>query len=255
MFRGKTPLAFVLLLFVFVLAGAGCIPHPAAIPSVVEASSLEDLDSSDVAFLQEKILATSSSSLRRISRIDAWSIPKGIQEMQMFQGISLDGDQAVFGFAEQPNINNPDWEADGASYGYGEETWVPLTFAGVLFSRDGGKIWSPLFSIPIFTTVATLNPSLEAFGPFNPVGMFIQNHVLWLDLANANRMASGEGILVRYSTTDGQVWNRDSCYKFLPEDYYDLSQPPEIYEHYGNAPIRPDRLKAVVCPEYVSQIL
>lgn len=248
-------MAFVLLLFVFVLAGAGCIPHPAAIPSVVEASSLEDLDSSDVAFLQEKILATSSSSLRRISRIDAWSIPKGIQEMQMFQGISLDGDQAVFGFAEQPNINNPDWEADGASYGYGEETWVPLTFAGVLFSRDGGKIWSPLFSIPIFTTVATLNPSLEAFGPFNPVGMFIQNHVLWLDLANANRMASGEGILVRYSTTDGQVWNRDSCYKFLPEDYYDLSQPPEIYEHYGNAPIRPDRLKAVVCPEYVSQIL
>jgi len=253
----------ILSLLALVFVGFGCTSRPTVEPAPVVPVSetmaspkpfvrhpLDADDESSIAFN-----VTHNTPLNSVSREKWWVVPDGIDPMQMTHGASsATDDQTLFAFVEQPNQSNPLWLASGTSlFGRpGQDAYTAVQFAGVLFSRDSGLTWRTAFSIPPVSPTGRMEGDLP---PFNPVGMFTEKGRLWLDVMDGAGAGSGEGTLVRYSTTNGTEWTQESgCYYFLPESYYDLSTLGETYDHYGNAPIRPHGLTATVCPAYVSQL-
>jgi hypothetical protein len=85
---------------------------------------------------------------------------------------------------------------------------------GVLILRPGSSEWEKFYTIAHLT---------DADGPlkFNPVGVFEQNSALYIDIVDNRGAGSGEGNLVRLTTTDGgKTWKQTGCYYFTPEKYY-----------------------------------
>ncbi len=252
----------ILSLLAVVLFGFGCAPQGTVAPASsvltpeietgTKAFALESLGVDDVATIQKAL--ASGSELSHIVKSDAWKIPGGVDPMQISRGATFSSENAIFAFVEQPNQSNPLWLASGVSlFGRpGLESYPPVNFAGMLLSRDGGSTWRTVFSLPPVSPTGQNEGSLP---PFNPVGMFVEKGLLWLDVVDASGAGSGEGTLVRYSSADGFAWKKaDGCFYFITESYFDLSKLPETYTDYGNAPIRPHGVKAIDCPAYVSQL-
>ncbi len=249
--------SFVVLSFLFfALAGSGCVKtipseptgSDAGVVSALRPFVTASLTADDVAEIRARIAAGATSA-----RVPAtsWSVPDGIDPMQMSQGVSL-AEGVAFAFVEQPNLWNPLWHASGESaFGKPGDAWTAVNFAGVLFTRDGGTTWSQTFSIPPVAGTARQDGDLT---PFNPMGMFLENGSIWLDVVDDGGAGSGEGIDVRYSSTDGAAWKRTGCYYFNPDVYFDVSKLTGTYTHYGFVPIFPHALEAVRCPAYAASL-
>jgi len=89
-----------------------------------------------------------------------------------------------------------------------------IKWAGVLVSKDNGLSWNDFF--------VTDNP-IDHKGnevKYNPVGMFVNNNKLYLDISDDRGAGSGEGNLLRYYTEDGKTWVREDCFYLIPENYF-----------------------------------
>ena len=109
----------------------------------------------------------------------------------------------IFQFIRQPNLNTPLSISNS-----------DIKYKGVLYSKDNGLSWSDLFIID--------NP-INYNGDevkYNPVGMFVNNNKLYLDISDDRGAGSGEGNLLRYYTEDGEIWTRDTCLYLIPENYF-----------------------------------
>lgn len=91
-----------------------------------------------------------------------------------------------------------------------------VSWHGVIRSKDNGQSWEKFFTITDPIDVET-NTRVK----YNPVGGFMENSKLYIDIANDRGVGSGEGQLVRFWTAnDGQTWTQEDCYYFIPERYY-----------------------------------
>jgi|GEM_PF-3066054 hypothetical protein len=250
-------------LFTIMLTGAGCatsLPTTAPVPQnpALKPVTIVPLNADDQKAIKDFV--ASGSPLVRILPASDWVIPDGIDPAQVEFGSAIQSPEIVFGYVEQPNSSIPLWHASGSSaFGAaGQADWASVNFAGVIFSRDSGKTWREAFSIPIYPFDQTY--TAEGFRPFNPVGMFTENNLLWLDIVDDGGAGSGEGVLVRYSSPDGVKWTRtNDCLYFVPESYFELSDPAGPY---WAATIRPHNLAKYsasdslhqACPGYVSQL-
>ena len=113
----------------------------------------------------------------------------------------------IFQFIRQRNLNTPLPISDNN-----------FKWAGVLYSENSGLSWNNFFVID--------NP-IDYNGnevKYNPVGMFVKNNKLYLDISDDRGAGSGEGNLLRYYTEDGKTWVRDECLYLIPEEYYFINK-------------------------------
>ncbi len=124
----------------------------------------------------------------------------------------------IFQFISQPNLNIP------LSISSSD-----IKYKGVLYSKDNGSSWNDLFVID--------NPKDYKGNEvkYNPVGMFVKDNKLYLDISDDRGAGSGEGNLLRYSTEDGKIWTRDSCLYLMPELYFNGSDGIEPFVITGNS--------------------
>ncbi len=124
----------------------------------------------------------------------------------------------IFQFIRQPNLNTP------LSISSSD-----IKYKGVLYSKNNGSSWSDFFVID--------NPK-DYNGnevKYNPVGMFMKNNKLYLDISDDRGAGSGEGNLLRYYTKDGKIWTRDSCLYLIPELYFNGSDGIDPFTITGNS--------------------
>ena len=124
----------------------------------------------------------------------------------------------IFQFIKQPNLNTP--------------LSIPssdIKYKGALYSRDNGSSWNDFFVID--------NPKDYKGNEvkYNPVGMFVKDNKLYLDISDDRGAGSGEGNLLRYSTEDGKIWIRDSCLYLMPELYFNGSDGIKPFAITGNS--------------------
>ena len=124
----------------------------------------------------------------------------------------------IFQFIRQPNSNTP------LSISSSD-----IKYKGVLYSKDNGSSWSDFFVID--------NPTdyNDNEVKYNPVGMFMKNNKLYLDISDDRGAGSGEGNLLRYYTEDGEIWTRDSCLYLIPELYFNGSDGIDPFTITGNS--------------------
>ncbi|MCK5123274.1 MAG: hypothetical protein KAQ87_03970 [Candidatus Pacebacteria bacterium] len=124
----------------------------------------------------------------------------------------------IFQFINQRNLNTPLPISDN-----------DIKWAGVLYSEDNGSSWSDFFVID--------NPTdyNDNEVKYNPVGMFMKNNKLYLDISDDRGAGSGEGNLLRYYTEDGEIWTRDSCLYLIPELYFNGSDGIDPFTITGNS--------------------
>jgi len=176
------------------------------------------LDESDVETI--RTLAAGGMRLTQVEEPEGWQVPEGLDPRRMTVGAQATPDVA-FAFVQQPSMNIP-------LHGVNRNTFEQFAYTGVLFTRDGGKTWRSAFSVP---------PVMDESGIFvayNPIGMQAKGGVYLLDVLDAAGAGSGEGQLVRFSTTDGRFWTRVGCFYMVPETYdEDLTAEPEACATYA----------------------
>lgn len=109
----------------------------------------------------------------------------------------------------QPNINYP----------LRDQKPVAIKWAGVLVSHDQQKTWQKFFILPEpeYKNIEGTEVRLS----LNVVGIFLDENKLFVDIADALGAGSGEGNLLRISSSDGgRTWEKEGCYYFIPENYY-----------------------------------
>lgn len=129
---------------------------------------------------------------------------EGLHKEQITECYSLD--ETEYAFVSQPNAwtvlqEVRDWEAEG------NEAWSGL------LKREAGKDWEIFFEIPEEN--------------FNPVGFYLREEDLVLDVADDSGAGSGEGTLLRYSypfagvsEENLQQWAKEKCDGYyIPETY------------------------------------
>ena len=134
------------------------------------------------------------------------------------KGVTYKLENYIFQFIRQPNLNTP------LSISSSD-----IKYKGVLYSKDNGSSWSDFFVID--------NPK-DYKGDevkYNPVGMFVKNNKLYLDISDDRGAGSGEGNLLRYYTEDGEIWTRDSCLYLIPELYFNGSDGIDPFTITGNS--------------------
>lgn len=106
---------------------------------------------------------------------------------------------------------------------------LPITWTGILTSRDGGQSWERFVKI--------VNPDAGGYSdmkgeiPYNPIGIFAKDGKLYADFQNYSGAGSGEGMAVRFVTVDGGVsWKPETCFYVIPEAY-DPKKPVEIISY------------------------
>lgn len=169
------------------------------------------------------------------SRDPTWTIPDDILPDQ-FRDAYRVTDSVIFGLILRPNMYYS-VEAPADPYG------------GVILTMDGGKTWSPVLFAP---TSSDTNEVIR----FNPIGISIERKLgvnsYVIDFVDSRGAGSGEGNLVRYRTTDGKTWKRDSnCYYYGDSTKYFLKgseiNPPQERD-YIRAPFA---LEKTTCPDHV----
>ena len=97
------------------------------------------------------------------------------------------------------------------------ELGKPVVWHGILQSQDQGKTWTKFFTVIDLADSDQVEQTIK----YNPVGVFSEDNKLFVDIVNDLGAGSGEGQLIRFSTSDsGKTWEQDSCYYFIPEKYY-----------------------------------
>lgn len=212
-------------LAVLALLGAGCTPTTTSVPRPAFRPVSPD-EIREMAFNLD-----GGTMPDRIPADPAWILPAEVDVSQIHAGYRLvggAGDKMNVGFAFMMRRNGwyPLMQTDGTLY------QGPDTFGGVLFTMDEGATWGQAVESPYVT---------DESGPvaFNPVGVSIERvknmNSYVVDFADDRGAGSGEGTLLRYRTTDGDVWTRDKqCYYYVPETY-----------------TIPFSQKSIPCPAYV----
>lgn len=135
----------------------------------------------------------------------AHSFPADILPAQIKSAYIVSGSTYMLVFEPNANYHFPDLQGK------------TIEWHGVLRSKSQSEPWVKLFTI-------TNPPDPDRPGQYikyNPVGVFADKAAIYVDIANDRGAGSGEGQLVRFSSTnDGQTWQRVGCYYFVPEQYY-----------------------------------
>lgn len=106
-----------------------------------------------------------------------------------------------------------------------------IKWHGVLQSLDEGISWKKFFSIKDPTDKQGQKIK------YNPVGVFSDAGLIYVDIANDHGAGSGEGEMIRFLTRDeGKTWQKRDCYYFTPEDYY------TNYSNYTNGKANTDKI-------------
>jgi hypothetical protein len=132
------------------------------------------------------------------------NLPADVLPEQIWSKYSVDGN--IYAYVIQNNAN----------YHIPALTDKVIKWHGVLRSKDNGQSWEKFFTVS--------NPKDPDTGneiKYNPVGGFFENSKMYIDIANDQGAGSGEGQLIRFSTSDdGEKWVQEGCYYFIPERYY-----------------------------------
>jgi hypothetical protein len=92
-----------------------------------------------------------------------------------------------------------------------------ISWHGVLRSKNNAESWEKFFTINDPANPSAVGQKIK----YNPVGGFLENGKMLIDIANDQGAGSGEGQLIRFSTNnDGKTWQQEGCYYFMPERYY-----------------------------------
>lgn len=217
------------------------------IPEQVSTSTpLSRLTREDRQVLQESLGL--GSKLTQGRRLPTMVVPGGVAPAQFHTVYTLTT-STLFGVVQRANMNTPLPSDNGYYY------LLPVSYAGLIVSLDGGQTWKQAFSLPTSTSRADAGDVLHA----NVAGLSLQKGKYLFDIADDNGGGSGEGNLIRFSSRDGAHWVREPhCYYLTPEGYYndlvDLNVHPELV---GTLP--PMRaslnLKTQVCPAYAKQLI
>jgi hypothetical protein len=133
------------------------------------------------------------------------NLPSDVLPEQIRAKYSVNG--SLYAFAMQNNLN----------YNYPELSGKAIAWHGVLRSADEGQSWEKFLTITDPADPGTPNRKIK----YNPVGGFMENGNLYLDIANDQGAGSGEGQMIRFSTgDDGKTWQQAGCFYFIPERYY-----------------------------------
>lgn len=208
----------------------------------ISAGPLSELIDLDKQLIQR---AATDGTVRSMNIPTSWRLPDGVGAPQLRNGYSLN-EELAFAFVERHNMNKPLYDDQG-------NLWQELTTSsGVIFTADRGQTWKKSFEIPARIGACVGVAPGEERERFNPVGMFWENKKFYLDIADDCGAGSGEGNLIRYSTTDGAKWKRESCYYLVPQQYYDF----EFNENGAFSPLKglpkitnPHQLRAQACPK------
>ncbi|HBU06861.1 MAG TPA: hypothetical protein DEB09_02150 [Candidatus Magasanikbacteria bacterium] len=120
-----------------------------------------------------------------------------------------DNQPSVYIFEEKENLSNLAF----LSIFRGNTNYnIPNSTESGIWARIGRGRWQQILDASALAGTTTIR--------FNPVGMFVKDKKLFVDLADDRGAGSGEGNLLRYYTTDGREWTRENCYYFIPDNYY-----------------------------------
>ena len=186
-------------LLVLLLAGAGCVPTNLA-TTAPQAKTPEDVRASVATML-------AAGDALSIANDAVTNLPDGVDPAQVGSAYRLGtGENSVlFAFVLQKNMNVP-------LLGLPEGT--ATAWGGVISSADGGQSWQRFLSYE--------NPTVENLGTVraNPVGMFVEERRLYVDVADALGAGSGEGQVARFALSeDGTSWTNGGCWYYVPEIY------------------------------------
>lgn len=132
------------------------------------------------------------------------NLPGDVLTEQIGSKYSVSGNIYAFALQNNANFNIPALAGK------------TVKWHGVLRSTDGGESWNKFFTI-----TNPLDPKLGNEIKYNPVGGFLENSKMYIDIVDDRGAGSGEGNLIRFSTSDnGEKWIEEGCYYFIPERYY-----------------------------------
>lgn len=233
-----------------ILIGAGCArknePTPVYVPpqdAPPVSVPLRDVTDEDVNWIQMN--AEGATIPRPTGFSSSWVMPEGIRLGQVVRHAYLLTEETAFVAVDQSNANMPLRNSEG-----GDVDTDPVSFAGLIFTKDGGKTWARSFSIPT-SSVSDDSGPVHA----NVVGVWFdgEQDAYVLDVADDRGAGSGEGNLMRFRTVNGKEWIRDSlCFSFVPESYY---------IEYGSGPLwsleinKDVTAKPIDCPPYADSLM
>jgi len=113
--------------------------------------------------------------------------------------------ELLFVFVLQKNMNTPLLNLPSD---------VETDWGGVLVSGDDGNHWQSfmMYQNPVTEDGFVLR--------HNPVGMFVEQDQLFIDVSDAGGAGSGEGQLTRFTlSNDYKDWLVEGCYYLVPEMY------------------------------------
>lgn len=202
----------LLLALSLILLGVGCINTDSPASVSQSTASQEEL------FAMVRDAIENKAELARIldmrlSGLPDFVLPEQLLSYNAEKGDTIDGytwgDNLVFAFAEQPNMNRPMRQINRDNI-----KWV-----GILARQKGQMTWQPFAEIK-----KASDTNNRCANKYNPVSMFTGAGRLFVDVANDCGAGSGEGELVRFWTNDGERWVKEGCYYLLPEKYYVANQ-------------------------------
>lgn len=181
-------------------------------------------------------------------RLPSMAVPGGVVPAQFHTVYSLTT-STRFGVIQRSNMNTPLPSDNGFYY------LLPVSFAGLVVSLDGGQTWKQSFSLPTSTLRSETGDEVRA----NVVGFSLQKGRYTVDIADDNGGGSGEGNLIRFYSRNGSQWVREPrCYYLVPEGYYSDVVRVDLHpELVGTLPSLREslKLKTQVCPAYAKQLI
>jgi len=197
---------FPAALLALVLAGAGCsMPSTIATNVAVIPAERDETVSSDVAAIVAADLARGDVLVPNSDSVANLPDDVDIAQIGAKYLIGANDDAIEFAFVLQKNMNVPLLNLPANK----ETTW-----GGVIARGAGQDGWTKFLAFE--------NPRVEEVGTVraNPVGMFVENGKLYVDVADALGAGSGEGQMARFVLgADGKSWKSGGCWYYVPEKY------------------------------------
>lgn len=181
-------------------------------------------------------------------RLPSMIVPGGIVPAQFHTVYTLTT-STLFGVVQRSNMNTPLPSDNGYYY------LLPVSYAGLIVSLDGGRTWKESFSVPTSTLRSEAGDEVRA----NIVGFSLQKGRYTVDVADDNGGGSGEGNLMRFYSRDGAHWVREPrCFYLVPEGYYSDVVRVDLHPELRGMlpPLRESlKLKTQTCPAYAKRLI